>query len=199
MIKKLRSVLSVEQEREVQKMHKENILFYNKPDDSSRLQKEMDTYDLLNKLNIQFAGIDHPEAKTIQDLGNTESLLGVSISKNLFLCNSSKKDFYLLVMPGEKKFLTKDLSKQIGSSRLSFADGTYMEEFLNIAPGSLSIMGLMFDEKHKVKLVIDKDVLESEYFGCHPCVNTTSLKIKTSDIINIFLPYTGHEPVIVEL
>ncbi len=180
-------------------MDSENTLFYNKPDDCNRLQKEIDTYTLLNKLNIQFTGVDHKEAMTIQDLGDTESLLGVSIAKNLFLCNSSKKDFYLLVMPGDKKFLTKDLSKQIGSSRLSFADGSYMEEYINITPGSLSIMGLMFDKEHKVKLVIDKDVLKNEYFGCHPCVNTTSLKIKTSDIMNIFLPYTGHEPIIVEL
>ncbi len=180
-------------------MNNEKALFHNKPNDNMRLQKELDTYDLLNKLNIQFTGIDHKEAKTIQDLGDTESLLGVSIAKNLFLCNSSKKDFYLLVMPGDKKFHTKDLSKQIGCSRLSFADGSFMEEYINITPGSLSIMGLMFDKEHKVKLVIDKDVLENEYFGCHPCVNTTSLKIKTTDIINVFLPYTEHEPILVEL
>lgn len=180
-------------------MDNEKILFHNKPNDSNRLQKEMDTYNLLNNLNIQFTGIDHKEAMTIQDLGNTEALLGVSIAKNLFLCNSSKKDFYLLIMPGDKKFHTKDLSKQINSSRLSFADGSYMEKYINITPGSLSIMGLMFDKEHRVKLVIDKDIIESEYFGCHPCVNTTSLKIKTSDIMNTFLPYTGHESVIVEL
>lgn len=174
-------------------------LFYGKPDDRNRLQKEIDTYDLLNKLNIQFAGIDHPEIMTMENLGDTEKLLRVKIAKNLLLCNSSKKDFYLLIMPGDKKFLTKDLSRQTGSSRLSFADGAYMEELLNIMPGSLSIMGLMFDKEHKVKLVIDKDVLANEYFGCHPCVNTASLKIKTSDIINVFLPHTGHEPVIVEL
>jgi Ala-tRNA(Pro) deacylase len=176
----------------------EEKLFYNKPNDD-RLQKELDTYDLLNKLNIQFKGIDHKPAMTIEDLGDTEFQLGVSIAKNLFLCNSSKKDFYLLIMPGDKKFLTKNLSKQIGSSRLSFADGSYMEELINITPGSLTILGLMYDKDHKVKLIIDKDILENEYFGCHPCMNTSSLKIKTSDIMNIFLPYTGHEPVIVEL
>ncbi len=166
---------------------------------SKRLQKETDTYNLLNKLNIQFTVINHAEAMTMQDLGNTEDLLGVKMAKNLLLCNSSKKEFYLLIMPGDKKFLTKDLSQQIGSSRLSFADGKYMEELLNITPGSLSIMGLMSDKEHRVKLVIDNDVLESEYFGCHPCVNTASIKIKTSDIINVFLPYTGHEPVVVRL
>ena len=125
--------------------------------------------------------------------------LGISIAKNLFLRNSSKSKFYLLVMPGHKKFLTKNLSKQIESSRLSFADGSYMEEYLNITPGSCSILGLMFDKEHKVNLVIDKDIIDSEYLGCHPCVNTSSLKIKTSDIMEVFLPHTGHEAAIVEL
>lgn len=180
-------------------MTKESASFNIKPDCSNRLQKEIETYDLLNKLNIPFIGVDHQPAMTIDDLGDTESLLGISIAKNLFLCNSSKSKFYLLVMPGDKKFLTKNLSKQIGSSRLSFADGVYMEEYLNITPGSCSILGLMFDKEHKVHLVIDKDIIDSEYIGCHPCVNTSTLKIKTSDIMDVFLPYTGHEAVIVEL
>ncbi|RBP61334.1 Ala-tRNA(Pro) deacylase [Alkalibaculum bacchi] len=180
-------------------MTKESALFNIKPNCSNRLQKEIETYDLLNKLNIPFAGIDHQAAMTIEDLGDTESLLGISIAKNLFLRNSSKSKFYLLVMPGHKKFLTKNLSKQIESSRLSFADGSYMEEYLNITPGSCSILGLMFDKEHKVNLVIDKDIIDSEYLGCHPCVNTSSLKIKTSDIMEVFLPHTGHEAAIVEL
>ena len=102
-------------------------------------------------------------------------------------------------MPGVKKFVTKDVSRQIGSSRLSFADSGYMEEFLNITPGSVSVLGLMNDTGHKVRLLIDREIAESEYVGCHPCINTSSLKIRTSDILEKFLPYTGHKPVIVEL
>lgn len=173
-------------------------IFNSKPD-NDRIQVELDTYELLQKLEIPFTGIDHEVAMTMEDLQEVENVLDVKVSKNLLLCNTQKTKFYMLVMPGDKKFLTKNLSKQINSSRLSFADGTYMEQFLNITPGSLSIFGLMNDKDKNVQLVIDKDVLEHEYFGCHPCINTSTLKIKTSHIMNIFLPLTNHEPIIVEL
>ena len=113
--------------------------------------------------------------------------------KNLFLRNQQKTCFYLLLMPGDKKFMTKILSKQLGISRLSFAEAEYMEEFLNITPGSVSVMGLMNDANHQVNLLIDQDILDAEYIGCHPCVNTSSMKIKTSDILEKFLKHTAHE------
>ena len=174
-------------------------LYSSKPEDGNRLQKELATYDLLEKLNIPYVRIDHEETATIESCLEVESVLGIEICKNLFLRNASKTKFYLLLIPGNKKFLTKNLSKQIGSSRLSFAENEYMEEFLNITPGSVSILGLMNDKVHNINLLIDKEVTESEYLGCHPCINTSSLKIKTADILNKFLPYTGHEPAIVEL
>ena len=128
-----------------------------------------------------------------------DKALGVTMCKNLFLCNRQKTDFYLLLMPGEKKFLTKDFSKQLGVSRLSFADGEFMEKYLDITPGSVSVLGLMNDTEHEVHLSIDKDLLADEYIGCHPCINTSSLKIKMNDILEKFLSYTGHEATIVEL
>ena len=143
--------------------------------------------------------VDHEEASSIEDCQNVDKLLGIQICKNLFLCNSQKTAFYLLLMPGEKKFLTKDLSKQIGSARLSFAGAEYIERFLNITHGSVSIMGLMNDREHQVKLLIDRDVLKDEYLGCHPCINTSSLKLKTADVLEKFLPYTGHDYTVVEL
>ncbi len=177
---------------------KSKTLFHSKPNES-RLQKELDTYDILEKLEIPYAALDHEVAMTMEDLQEVEAALNVKVSKNLFLCNTQKTKFYMLIMPADKKFLTKNLSKQINSSRLSFADGSYMEELLNITPGSLSVFGLMFDKDNKVNLVIDKDVLGEEYFGCHPCINTSTLKIKTADILNKFLPYVVHEPTFVEL
>lgn len=177
----------------------EYILFNSKPSDDNSLQKEIETYDILDKLNIEYSGVEHNEAPTIEALREVEAFLEVKACKNLFLCNSQKTKFYLLIMPGDKKFLTKNLSKQINSARLSFADGSFMEKYLNITPGSLSIFGLIFDKELKVNLVIDKEALQDEYVGFHPCVNTTTLKIKSSDIIEKFLPYTGHEPTMVEL
>lgn len=173
-------------------------IFNSKPS-NDRIQVELSTYDVLQELEIPFTGVDHEVAMTMEDLHEVEKVLDVKISKNLLLCNTQKTKFYMLVMPGDKKFLTKNLSKQINSARLSFADGSYMEEFLNITPGSLSVLGLVNDKDRRVQLVIDKDVLNYEYFGCHPCINTSTLKIKLSHIINTFLPFSNHEPIIVEL
>ena len=174
-------------------------LFYSKPSDKNRAQKEIATYNILDKLCIAYIGTEHNEASTIEALQEVEMFLGVKVCKNLLLCNSQKTKFYLLIMPGDKKFLTKNLSKQINSARLSFADGSFMEELLNIMPGSLSIFGLIFDKEHKVNLIIDREVLKDEYIGFHPCVNTATLKIKSLDITEKFLPYTGHIPTMVEL
>ena len=170
-----------------------------KPSPEGRLAKEMAVYDLLEELHIPYERVDHEEAASIEDCHNVDKLLGIQICKNLFLCNSQKTSFYLLLMPGEKKFLTKDLSKQIGSARLSFAGAEYMEKFLNITQGSVSIMGLMNDREHQVKLLIDSDVLKDEYMGCHPCINTSSLKLKVADVLEKFLPFMGHDYTVVEL
>ena len=170
-----------------------------KPSPNGRLLKEMAVYDVLEKLEIPYLRLDHEVTATVEDCHNVDRILGIHICKNLFLCNSQKTDFYLLMMPGDKKFKTKELSAQIHSARLSFAGPEYMEEFLNISPGSVSVMGLMNDSDKRVRLLIDRDVLRDEYVGCHPCVNTSSLKIKTKDILDKFLPYVEHDYTVVEL
>lgn len=174
-------------------------IYTEKPKSADRQQKEMATYKLLEELGIEYFRLDHRETASIEDCLEVETLLEIEICKNLFLCDSSKRNFYLLVMPGNKKFDTKAVAKQIGSSRLSFAGTEFMEKYLNITPGSVSILGLMNDKDKEVRLLIDKDIAEMEFFGCHPCVNTSSLKIKTTDILTKFLSYTGHIPVFVEL
>ena len=174
--------------------------FYNEnPENGNRQQKELHTYDLLLKLNIPFVRVDHIAADTIEACREIKAGLGVSVHKNLFLCNRTETDFYLLLMPGDKPFKTKFLSAQIGSSRLSFASPLFMEKFLNITPGSVSVLGLANDTEKRVKLLIDRDILNEEYFGCHPCINTSTVKVKTSDILEKFLPFTGHVPTFVTL
>lgn len=176
----------------------DNTLYSDKPEDE-RLPKEMAVYELLDRLDIPYTRLDHDSAGRVEFCDEVGAILGVEICKNLFLCNRQKTDFYLLMMPGKKEFHTKDLSAQIGSARLSFAEESFMEEFLNITPGSVSVMGLMNDKDKKVRLLIDRDVADSEYVGCHPCINTSSLKIKTTDLLEKFLPYVEHEPVFVTL
>ena len=164
-----------------------------------RLEKEIRCYDLLDSLGVEFQRIDHEAAMTMEACVEIDKVLDATICKNLLLCNRQCTDFYMLLMPGNKPFKTKDLSKQIGSSRLSFASGEYMEAFLDITPGSLSVLGLMNDHDHHVELLMDEDVLKGEYFGCHPCINTSSLRIKTRDLMEKIIPAMGHPARIVAL
>ena len=158
-----------------------------------RLPREVRTYDLLDSLGMEYKRTDHERTDTMEACNQVDGILGVVICKNLFLCNRQKTAFYLLMMPGGKKFKTKELSAQINSARLSFAEPEDMLKYLDIEPGSVSIMGLMNDKEHAVQLLIDEDVLKDEYLGCHPCVNTSSLKLRTEDVITKFLPAVGHD------
>lgn len=169
-------------------------LFNGRPEKTDdRLSREVRTYDFLDALGIEYMRTDHGPADNMEACNEIDAVLGVLICKNLFLCNRQKTNFYLLMMPGDKKFKTKELSAQINSARLSFADPEDMLKYLDIEPGAVSIMGLMNDKDHVVHLLIDEDVLAGEELGCHPCVCTSSLKMKTADVINKFLPATGHE------
>ena len=168
-------------------------------DTTGRLEREIRVYDYLDKLGIEYKRIDHAPADTMEICAEIDKSLGALICKNLFLCNRQKTNYYLLMMPGDKKFKTKELSKQINSARLSFAEPEDMLKYLDIEPGSVSVMGLMNDKDHAVQLLIDEDVKNSEFIGCHPCVNTSSLRLTTKDIFEVYLPAVGYEPQIVKL
>ena len=177
-------------------------LLHGTPDDiDSREERESRTYVFLDGLDIPFDRTDHPDrpATTMEVCAEVDAILNVHICKNLFLCNRQETDFYLLVMPGDKPFRTKNLSKQLGTSRLSFAKEEYMERYLDLYPGSVSVMGMMNDKEHHVTLVIDEDVLKEEMFGCHPCVNTSSIRFPTKYLTEKILPAMGVQPVIVHL
>ena len=168
-------------------------------DETGRLPKEIRTYDLLDTLGVAYQRIDHEAAMTMEACAAIDEALDATICKNLLLCNRQCTAFYLLMIPGSKTFKTSVLSKQIGSSRLSFAGAEYMEQFLDITPGSVSVLGLMNDHENHVELLIDEDVLKGEFFGCHPCINTSSLRLRTSDLMEKIIPAMGHEPRIVSL
>ncbi len=175
-------------------------LYNGRPQNTEgRLEKEIRTYDFLDSLGVEYQRVDHEAAMTIEACEEIDKTLEISICKNLFLCNRQETSFYLLMMPGDKKFKTKDISAQINSSRLSFGKPEYMEKFLDITPGSLSVLGLMNDKDQKVQLLIDEDVLKEPYIGCHPCINTSSLKIRTEDMMKKIIPEMKHIPVMVRL
>jgi Ala-tRNA(Pro) deacylase len=166
---------------------------------AGRLEKEIRVYDLLDSLDITYQRVDHEAAMTMEACAAIDLILDATICKNLLLCNRQKTDFYLLMIPGDKVFKTKELSGQIGSSRLSFAEPCFMEEFLDITPGSVSVLGLMNDRQMRVRLLMDEDILKNDYFGCHPCINTSSLRLRTKDLMETIIPAMGHEPTFVKL
>ena len=171
------------------------VLQNGRPENTDgREEKELRVYDLLDALGISYERVDHEPVFTMEACRAVDDILRPAvICKNLFLCNRQQTDFYLLMIREDKKFLTKEISGQIGSSRLSFAPEGFMERFLDITPGSVSVLGLMNDRDRRVRLLVDEDVLKEEYFGCHPCVNTSSLRLKTQDVFGRFLPATGHD------
>ena len=176
------------------------VLVEGRPADcAGRLEKEIRSYDLLDSLGVHYQRIDHEAAMTMEACAEIDRVLDATICKNLLLCNRQCTSFYLLMIPGDKVFKTSELSKQIGSSRLSFAKPEYMEQFLDITPGSVSVLGLMNDTENQVQLLIDEDVLKGEFFGCHPCINTSSLRLRTADLMEKIIPAMGHEPRMVTL
>ena len=166
---------------------------------ADREERELRTYAFLEELGIPFTRLDHGPAMTMEDCDDVDAALDIEHCKNLFLRNTQKTEFYLLLMPHDKKFKTAVLSKQIGTARLSFAEEEFMVQYLDIHPGAVSILGLMNDTECKVHLLIDRESLTKEYTGAHPCVNTSSLKFKTSDLYEKFLKKTGHVPTYVTL
>lgn len=191
-------------------------VFKGRPTDiGQRLEREVRVYDLLDTLGVWYERVDHEPAMTMEVCAQIDEAFGrvrgaeaasiedreshPVICKNLFLCNRQKTRYYLLMMPGDKKFLTKDLSAQINSARLSFAGDEDMLAFLDVTPGSVSVMGLMNDKENRVQLLIDGDVLRSDYVGCHPCMNTSSLRLKVSDLMDRILPAIHHNPITVVL
>ena len=175
-------------------------LVHGRPEtNDGRLAKEIRVYDFLDSLGIDYYRVDHAPAMTMEVCAAIDEALEATICKNLLLCNRQGTAFYLLMLPGDKHFKTSVLSKAIGSSRLSFASPAYMEQYLDITPGSVSVLGLMNDHDHHVELLMDEDVLKGEYFGCHPCINTSSLRLRTEDLMNKIIPAMGHPARIVTL
>lgn len=164
-----------------------------------RLQKEIKVYDILDNLKIEYLRADHETAHTMEQCKEIEKVLGAPICKNLFLCNRQKTKFYLLLMPSDKPFKTKDLSQQINSSRLSFASDDDLEKYLNLTSGSCTIFGLSYDLNNNVQLVIDEDVLRNINFGCHPCINTSTISFETNILLNVIIPYLNHTFIPVKL
>ena len=175
-------------------------LYHGRPSDTNgRMEKEIKVYDLLDSIGVPFVRVDHEAVMTIEACKGIDEALGITINKNLFLCNRQKTAYYLLLLPGGKALKTKELSAQIPTTRLSFASGEDMEKYLNVTPGSATVMGLLFDPEKKVQLLIDEEIFEEEYMGCHPCINTSSIRFTTKDFLEKIVKALGHDYIVVKL
>ena len=174
-------------------------IFHNARPEGELPPQESAAFDLLDTLGIDYDRVSHDAAFNMELCADVSAVLGVSVCKNLFLCNRQKTSFYLLSMPPDKPFHTKDLSAQINSSRLSFAPEDSLWELLHCHPGSATVLGLANDTEHRVQLLLDREVYDAPYMSCHPCICTSTLKLKTSDVLTRLLPHTGHTPIVVDL
>ncbi len=174
-------------------------IFHNARPEGELPPQESAAFDLLDTLGIDYDRVSHDAAFNMELCADVSAVLGVSVCKNLFLCNRQKTSFYLLCMPPDKPFHTKDLSAQINSSRLSFAPEDSLWELLHCHPGSATVLGLVNDTEHRVQLLLDREVYDAPYMSCHPCICTSTLKLKTSDVLTLLLPHTGHTPIVVDL
>ena len=175
-------------------------LYHGRPEnEDGRLEKEIRVYDLLDELGMDYYRTDHEAADNMEACNEIDAVLGTVICKNLFLCTANKKKFYLLMMPGDKPFKTKDVTAQLGCARLSFATPGHMMELLGAAPGSASAFELMHDREGKVQLVMDRELMEGDFISGHPCFSTSTLKLTRSDFLDRFLPAVGHKPILVDL
>ncbi len=181
-------------------MRKVSEVFSGRPESADgRLEKELAVYDFLDSLGISYERVDHPPADTIEDCLEVEKVIGVGICKNLFVCNRTKTEYYMIMMSGHKSFRTAEVSKKLGTSRLSFASAEDMEKLLGVTPGSVTVMALKNESARRVQLVIDRDIINGDYIRCHPCINTSTLKIKTEDLLRVFLMKVGHTPRIIDI
>ena len=174
-------------------------IYHNSRPEGKLPAQEAAAFDFLDSLGIDYERVTHELADTMEKCDDVSAVLGVDVCKNLFLCNRQKTAFYLLTMPGGKPFQTKVLSAQLGTTRLSFAPPELMESMLRCTPGSASVLGLAYDTERRVRLVMDRAVHDAAWFGCHPCKNDASLRLRTEDLLHVFLPHTGHDVTVVDL
>lgn len=157
------------------------------------------TYKFLSENNIEFSRVDNDEAVTMEDCIEIDKALDMKTVKTLFLCNRQKTQFYLFVTEGDKPFVTKDFSSALGISRVSFASAEMLDEIIGTKVGATTIFGVLREQAQEVRVVFDKAVCESEWFGCSDGTTSCYMKLKTDDILNKLLPSSGHTYEVIEV
>ena len=172
----------------------QTMIYQGRPTDNNENREYAETavYDLLDSVGVEYKTLCHPAAFTMEECEAVRKAIGAPVFKNLFLTNKQKTLFFLLMIPADKPFKTKYLSSQLGCARLSFASSEDMKKMLNISPGAVSPMGLIHDKDCKVRLIVDSDLSGACLYACHPCVNTASVALSLTDLLEKVVPATFH-------
>ena len=147
---------------------------------------ETKTYQELERLNIKYERVDNDTVEAMEECVEISKKLGAEIRKTIVVCNRQKTQFFLVILPANKRFDSKLFAAMMHTARVSFASPA-------------SVMGILNDPEGKVKVVIDKAVADAEWFACNPGANTSHLRFKTKQLINNFLPAEKHKPEIIML
>jgi len=172
---------------------------YTTPPSEFKTVLQEKTYRALQELHIPFERVDTDEAITMEDCIQINKVLNVKVVKTLFLCNRQQTSFYLFITAGDKPFKTKDFSKALGVSRVSFAPADLMEKMLGTKVGATTVFSALLDKDNAIPVVFDKEVTCEEWYGCTDGTTTCYMKVKTEHILHAFLPYTKHLPLIIEV
>ena len=160
---------------------------------------ETRVYQELERLGIKYERVDNDSVETMEECIEISNKLGAEIRKTIICCNRQKTDFYLVVLPANKRFDSKLFAAMMRTARVSFASAEDMEALIGLTPGEASVMGILNDTEGKIQVVIDKAVADAEWFACNPGANTTHIRFKTKQLLNTFLPAENHKAEIIML
>ena len=139
----------------------------------------------LKELNIKYEIKNHIPVYTIEEMDRLgkDFFYCVCICKNLFLRDQKGKRHFLYVLREDKTANLSELPDKIGSTRLSFASEERLKKYLNVEKGAVTPLAVLFDREKAVEVIIDKDLLKEDILGVHPGENTSTVLIKSQDLI----------------
>ena len=141
-----------------------------------------DIYKVLGQLHVRYQRFDHPAVFTVAESKDLHLKIPGAHTKNLFLRNKKKTNYYLVAVLADKKVNLNQLTKELEEDRLSFGSPPDLQKYLGVSPGSVSVFGLINDKEHKLKVIVDNDFFKHEKIGFHPNDNTATLIISIDDL-----------------
>ena len=171
--------------------HVSEIITTPPPAYESPLQQTV--YETFARLGIPFGRVDTDPGLTMEDCQHIDRKIGVRIVKTIFLCNRQQTAFYLYVTTDDKPFVTREFCGALGIPRVSFASAEKLEELTGVKVGATTVLSAILPSAASVQLVMDRDVAESEWFACTDGTATCFVKIRTKDLLDKYLPASGHD------